>query len=112
MRKLIDDIKNSTPIEKCFAVFAIIVISILFINIPANELARNTRLVRNEMRAMGYYDEADAVVLERTGQARVFRASIPVMGDDGLLIEYWKADIRMSFGFPVGGETRVVPFFD
>ena len=113
MSKLINGIKNSTLMERGLSLLGIMLISIFLMNTSAHKLARDNRLIRNEIRAMGFYEEAETVVLERAERVRrIYRTSVPIPDGDGRVINYWRVEVGMSFGVPnLAGEARAVPLY-
>ena len=87
--RFIEEVRSIKPYTWCIIFLAIVAICFLFINAPELQHSSDTQLVRRELRKMGFVNEAESLVLESTSQAGVYRASIPVQGEDGL-IEYWK----------------------
>ena len=61
---------------------------------------------------MGYCKEAEVVTLDRTSQSGVYRASIPVQGDYGLAIEYWRREVEFWSVPPMMSRVRIVPLHD
>ena len=112
MEKLLEEIRSAKLCEICMIVLSVVILGLILINAETLELSRATRMVRTEMRRMGHSEEAAIVTLERAGQTGVFRASIPIQGEDGLVIEYWVMR-RISFSsFTPTPTFRIEPFHD
>ena len=111
IRWLTKEIQGIKIWEACVVLFSAVLFGFLITNEPELKHSRDTRLVRNEMKRMGYSNEAEDVVLERTSQAGVYRASVSILGEDGVVIEYWRRITSRSHSW-ASSQVRIVPYFD
>lgn len=93
-------IKRNKRIEKIILLsFIIPIIIFLRIHYLASTLPDNKpKVIRDYLSRAGY--EVESIVFEETGEQDVYKASAPIMLDDGEMVEYWKLEkLRISLPF-------------